>query len=180
MFLDSTKADGKNLTLVVADVVKRLDSNRPLYCLAYNAGVLDTLYHPSYMVAIQSTPAVLGMSSVLDEWTGLPKIKERKAATSVSIVGGQGKHLGCGCRRGTCHTGRCACFKAGLKCCAQCYGASSTTVRTKSSLMMIIVVTEKHSIIICHCRPNFGSTPNDSAQMGITHSPLEQYLNYIQ
>ena len=112
--VDTTKADGKNLMLVVVDVVKRKDSNCPLYRLACNAGVLDTLYHPSYMVAIQSTPAVLGMSSVLDEWTGLPKIKERKAAASVSMVGGQGKHLGCGCRCCRCHTGRCVCFKAGL------------------------------------------------------------------
>ena len=120
--VDTTKADGKNLTLVVVEVVKRKDSNCPLYRLACNAGVLDILYHPSYMTAVQSTSTVLGLNSIIDEWTGLPKIKERKAAASVSMVGGQGKHLGCGCKSGTCHTGRCACFKAGLICNSKCHG----------------------------------------------------------
>jgi hypothetical protein len=52
----------------------------------------------------------------------LPRIKERKVAASISMVGGQVKHLGCGCKSGTCHTGRCACFKAGLKCNSKCHG----------------------------------------------------------
>jgi hypothetical protein len=120
--VDTTKADGKNLTLVVVEVVKRKDSSCPMYRLACNAGVLDTLYHPSYMTAVQSTSTVLGLNSIIDEWTGLPKIKERKAAASVSMVGGQGKHLGCGCKSGTCRTGRCACFKAGLTCTSKCHG----------------------------------------------------------
>ena len=112
--VDTTKADGKNLTLVVVVVVIRKESNRPLCWLACNAGVLDTLYHPSYMMAVQSTTTVLGLNNIVDKWTGLPKIKERRTAASVSMVGGQGKHLGCGCKSGTCCTGRCACFKAGM------------------------------------------------------------------
>jgi hypothetical protein len=115
-------ADGKNLILVVVDVVKKKDNTCPLYHLAFKAGVLDTLYHPSYMTTISSTSAVLGLDNVIDEWTGLPRIKERKAAALMSMVGGQGKHLGSGCKSGTCRTGRCACFKAGLKCNSKCHG----------------------------------------------------------
>jgi hypothetical protein len=76
--VDTTKADGKNLTLVVVEVIKRQDSNCPMYRLACNAGALDTVYHPSYMTALQSTSTVLGVNNVIDEWTGLPRIKERK------------------------------------------------------------------------------------------------------
>ena len=82
--------------------------------LTCKAGVLDTIYHPSYMTAIFSTSAVLGLDNVIDEWTGLPRIQERKAAASMSMIAGQGKHLGHGCKRGTYLTGRCECFKAGL------------------------------------------------------------------
>ena len=73
--VDTTKADGKNLTLVVVEVDKKKDNTCPLYHLACNAGVLDTLYHPSYMTAISSTSAVLGLDNVIDEWTGLLRIK---------------------------------------------------------------------------------------------------------
>ena len=76
--VDTTKADGKTVTLVVVEVIKRKDSNCPMYCLACNAGVLDTLYHSSYMTAIQSKSTVLGLNNVIDEWAGFPRIKERK------------------------------------------------------------------------------------------------------
>ena len=120
--MDTTKEDGKSMTLVVEEVITNKDKTSPMYCLACKAGVLDTLYHPSYMTAVSSTSAVLALDNVIDEWTGSPRIKERKTAASMSMVGGQGKHLGCGCKRGTCHTGRCACFKAGLKCNSKCHG----------------------------------------------------------
>ena len=74
------------------------------------------------MTAVASNTKLLGLDNVLDEWTGLPRIKERKAAASVSMVGGQGKHLGCGCKAGTCRTARCSCFKAGLLCNSKCHG----------------------------------------------------------
>ncbi len=120
--VDTTKADGKTLTLVVVEVVQSKDSSCAKYRLACKAGVLDTLYHPSYMTSVASNTKLLGLDSVLDEWTGLPRIKERKAAASVSMVGGQGKHRGCGCKAGTCRTARCACFKAGLLCNSKCHG----------------------------------------------------------
>ena len=47
------------------------------------------------MSSVASNSTVLSLDNVLDEWTGLPSIKERKAAASMSMVGGQGK-LGCG------------------------------------------------------------------------------------
>ena len=120
--VDTTKADGKTLTLIVVDIVQKKDNTCAMYHLACKAGVLDTLYHPSYMTSVAANSTLLGLDTVLDEWTGLPRIKERKAAASVSMVGGQGKHLGCGCKSGTCRTGRCACFKAGLKCNSKCHG----------------------------------------------------------
>ena len=120
--VDTTKADGKNLTLVVVEVVQKKDKSCPMYRLACKAGVLDTLYHPSYITAVSTSSDVMGFENVCDQWTGLPRIKERTAAASVSMVGGQGKHLGCGCKSGTCRTGRCSCFKAGLKCNSKCHG----------------------------------------------------------
>ena len=45
--VDTTKTDGKNLTLVVVDVVQKKDNSCQKYCLACKAGVLDTLDHPS-------------------------------------------------------------------------------------------------------------------------------------
>ena len=91
--VDTTKADGKNLTLVVVEVVKKKDNMCQLYRLACKAGVLDTLYHPSYMTAISSTSAILGLDNVIDEWAGLPRKSERKAAASMSMVGGERKHM---------------------------------------------------------------------------------------
>ena len=93
-----------------------------MYHLACKDGVLDTLCHPSHMTTIESTNEVLGLENVIDDWTGLPRIKERKAAASLSIVGGQGKQTGCGCKSGTCHTARCSCFKADLKYNSKCHG----------------------------------------------------------
>ena len=120
--VDTTKADGKNLTLVVVEIVKKKDNSCPMYRLACKAGGLDTLYHPSYITEVSASSEVMGLDNVCDQWTGLPRIKERTAAASVSMVGGQGKHLGCGCKSGTCRTGRCSCFKAGLKCNSKCHG----------------------------------------------------------
>ncbi|KAL3802508.1 hypothetical protein HJC23_012527 [Cyclotella cryptica] len=84
--VDTTKADGKNLTLVVVEVVQPKDKSCAKYRLACKAGVLDTLYHPSYMTSVASNTKLLGLESVLDEWTGLPRIKERRAAASVSMA----------------------------------------------------------------------------------------------
>ena len=130
--VDTTKADGKTLTLVLVDVVQKKDKSCPMYRLACKAGVLDTLYHPSYLTSVAASSSILGFDSVLDEWTGMPRIKERKAVASVSMVGGQGKHLGCGCRNGTCRTGRCSCFKAGLKCNSKCHGGHNKNCINKN------------------------------------------------
>ena len=72
--VDTTKADGKTLTLVVVEV----DAPCVMCHLAYKAGVLATLYHPSYMTSVVANKEILELSSVPDEWTGLSVIKERK------------------------------------------------------------------------------------------------------
>ena len=68
------------------------------------------------MTSVASTQKVCGQVNILDEWLGLPKMKQRKPAASMCMVGGPGQHLGCGCKSGTSHTGKCVCMKAGLKC----------------------------------------------------------------
>jgi len=62
-----------------------------MYHLARRAGDLDMLNHPSHMTTIETTSEVLGLVNVIDEWTGLPRIQERKAVASMLIIGGQGK-----------------------------------------------------------------------------------------
>ena len=57
--VDTTKADGKNLTLVVVEVVTKDDTSCPMHRLACRAGVLDTLYHPSHMTTIETTSEFL-------------------------------------------------------------------------------------------------------------------------
>ena len=128
---DMTKADGKNLILVVVEAVKKKYKSCALYRLACKAGVIARLYHPSYLTSVAANSEILRLASVLDEWTGLPVIKERAAAASISMVGGQGKHLGCGCKSGTCRTARCSCFKAGIKCNSKCCGAVNKNCTNK-------------------------------------------------
>jgi hypothetical protein len=122
--VDTTKADGKNLTLIIVDKVHQKGSGPTMYRLASKSGVLSRLYHPSYITTVAADPKILGLESVLDEWTGLPQMTEREAARAVSLVGGQGKHLGCKCKRSTCQTKRCSCFLNGMKCSSSCHGVA--------------------------------------------------------
>lgn len=119
--VDTTRADGKNLTLIVVDKVYQKGSGLTMYRLASKAGVLSRLYHPSYITTIAVDPKILGLQSVLDKWKGLPQMTECKTARAVSLVGVQGKHLGCKCKRGTCRTKRCSCFQNGMKCNSSCH-----------------------------------------------------------
>ena len=57
----STKADGKNLTLVVVEVVQKKDNSCTMYHLACKTGVLGTIYHPSYMMVIPTTSDDVGL-----------------------------------------------------------------------------------------------------------------------
>ncbi len=59
------------------------------------------------------------------------KDQKRKAAFSMSMVDGQGKHLGCGCKSGTYRTARCSCFKAGLKCNSKRHGVINNKCTNK-------------------------------------------------
>ena len=72
--VDTTKEDGKNLTLSIVEVDQKKENSCTMYCLACNAGVLDTLYHPSFMRVIPTANVVLGLENVIDQWTGLPLI----------------------------------------------------------------------------------------------------------
>jgi hypothetical protein len=96
--VNTTKVDGKNLTLIIVDKVHQKGSSPTTYRLAFKSGVLSRLYHPSYITTVAADPKISGLESVLDEWTGLPQMTEHEAARAVSLVGGQGKHLGCKCK----------------------------------------------------------------------------------
>ncbi len=64
--------------------------------------MISRLYHPSHIssvAAVAANPDMLCLQNILDEWTGLPKISKREALRVVSLVGGQGKHLGCKCKK---------------------------------------------------------------------------------
>ena len=122
--VDTTKADGKNLTLIVVDKIHQKGRGPTMYRLASKTGVLSRLYHPSYITTVAADPKILGLESVLDEWTGLPTMTEREAARAVSLVGGQGKHIGCKCKRSTCRTKRCSCFQNGMQCNSSCHGVA--------------------------------------------------------
>ncbi len=97
--VDCTKVDGKNLTLIVVEVVHQKGAGTSMYRLASQAGVLSMLYHPSYITSVAANPEMLCLQNVLDEWTGLPKISKREESRVVSLVRGQGKHLGCKCKK---------------------------------------------------------------------------------
>jgi len=68
-YVDTTIADGKNSTLVIVEVVQTKDNSCLMYCLACNVGVLDTLYHPSYITAVSTSNVVVGLENMCDQWT---------------------------------------------------------------------------------------------------------------
>ena len=70
--VDTTNGDGKNLTLVIVEVVQKKDNSCLMYRLACKACVLDTLYHPSYITAVPAYNVVVGLKNMCDQWTGLP------------------------------------------------------------------------------------------------------------
>ena len=113
--VDQTKVDGKNLTLVVVQI-----NTTGLCTLAAKNGVLKTKY-PYHRISVvkNATVDLMGLKDAFEGWTGMPKISERKASRSTSIVGGQGV-VKCDCR-GLCDTRRCKCFKADRKCNSRCH-----------------------------------------------------------
>jgi hypothetical protein len=101
--MDSTKVDGKNITLVVVE--------KPM----------QNLYSRVYITVVKDAcPKSLGMDTILTCWKGKATVTEREAAASTSLVGGQGVKR-CGCR-GSCDTKRCACKKEGRFCGSDCHG----------------------------------------------------------
>lgn len=44
-YLDTTKADDKNLTLIVMEMIQKVENMCPLYHMGYKACVLDRLNH---------------------------------------------------------------------------------------------------------------------------------------
>ena len=117
--VDTTKVDGKNLTLVVVE--KKEHGNGPArYRLACAKGPLKSLYSRVYITPVpQASRAVLGLETIYESWRGKAPITEREAAASTSLVGGQGKKK-CGCK-GSCDTNRCACRKAKRWCSSSCH-----------------------------------------------------------
>ncbi|KAL9181125.1 hypothetical protein ACHAXT_009930 [Thalassiosira profunda] len=115
--VDTTKVDGKTLTLVVVQKRQLKNDNAPKYKLACAKGPLKNYRIISVPLG---SAASLGLTNVLTAWEGMAPITERAAAASVSLVGGQGKKF-CGCR-GKCNNRQCCCKKAGRLCNSHCHG----------------------------------------------------------
>ena len=123
--VDTTKVDGKTLTLVVVEKVQHKHENVPKYRLACASGPLKHLYTRSKINPVKmGSRAALGLEEVCTTWRGKAALTEREAARSVSHVGGQGKKNKCGCKVGQCNTKRCPCFGADPPrlCGSHCHG----------------------------------------------------------
>ena len=120
--VDCTKVDGKNLILVVVEVVRpRCGSGAAKYRLACAKGPLQNLYTRVYCTPVPNgSMKMLGLDAIFNNWGEMKTLTEREAAASTSLVGGQGKKDRCGCK-GACDTKRCACFKAKRFCGSSCH-----------------------------------------------------------
>ena len=120
--VDTTKVDGKNLTLVVVQkVVPRAGNGPAKYRLACSKGPLKNLYTRVYITPVpQGCRKVLGMDTIFETWKDKALITEREAAASTSLVGGQGKKGRCGCK-GKCNTNHCCCKRDKRLCGSQCH-----------------------------------------------------------
>ena len=119
--VDSTKVDGKNLTLVVVEKVKKGEVPAR-YRLACAKGPLKGLYsRPCITLVPNVTMEVLGLKDIFESWRGKHEISQREAAASTSLVGGQGVTK-CGCKVGQCQTKKCTCFSVGVFCSSRCHG----------------------------------------------------------
>ena len=93
-----------------------------MYRLACAKGPLKNLYHRSYLnVVPEASRSILGLDRVYESWRGMHAISERTAASTVSVVNGQGVKK-CGCKKGTCRTKKCSCFASNRLCGSHCHG----------------------------------------------------------
>eukprot|EP00967_Tisochrysis_lutea_P132656 scaffold231901_cov28-Tisochrysis_lutea.AAC.1 len=108
--VDRAKFDHTNATLVVVE-----KTGKTTYRVANRNGVYKENVSRAYLKPLpQSTPVLLGLHNVLNEWQGMPSVGIRQIAASLSHAGGQGM-LHCACA-GMCETHRCKCRKAGREC----------------------------------------------------------------
>jgi hypothetical protein len=117
--VDSTKVDGKNLTLVVVEI-----TGKGMYRLAAKNGVLKNVY-PRHVISLvkNATKELMGLDDAYNGWRGMSKITEREVARATSIVEGQGM-VKCSCK-GNCSSNSCKCRKAGRICNSKCHKGSS-------------------------------------------------------
>ena len=123
--VDRAKTDPTNATLVVVELVKtgkrRIETE---YRLACKAGPLKSLYCRSAFTPVTGmTPEVLGLTTALEMWQGIPVVGIRAAMKTISAVGGQGL-LHCTCK-GACNSHNCKCFKNNRKCNSRCHKSST-------------------------------------------------------
>ncbi len=96
--MDSTKVDGKNITLVVVEKVSHINNAPPKYRLVCAKRPMQNHYTSVYITVVKDAcPKSLGLDSILSCWKGKATVTERGAAASTSLVGGQGVKR-CGCR----------------------------------------------------------------------------------
>ena len=83
-----SEVDGWNMTCVIVMKVQGKGYLEVLkYCLAWNAGNFDQLYHCNYLEVVKNaTPESKRLVEALACWMYLPLIKEREGQRSTSIV----------------------------------------------------------------------------------------------
>ena len=123
--VDRAKTDPTNATLVVVELVKTGKRRiKTKYRLACKAGPLKSLYCRSAFTPVTGmTPEVLGLTTALESWQGIPVVGIRAAMKTISAVGGQGL-LHCTCK-GACNSRNCKCFKNNRKCNSRCHKSST-------------------------------------------------------
>jgi hypothetical protein len=114
--VDKGPTDALRLPGVVVEVT---DHNN--YRIGVRAGVLKRcLPRPELNLRPNATPESFGLQYVLLNWRQMKKVGVRTGAARESVTGGQGL-VSCKCKKTTCRTNQCKCYKAGQLCTTRCH-----------------------------------------------------------
>ena len=116
--------DSHRLAGLVVEITEH--DNRQFYKVGVVGGVLNTSFVRQDLVhEAKQSPSSLGLQGVGEgNWRSLPKISIRQGVKNVSLTGGQGM-VKCSCKKATCKTNKCACYRANRKCNSRCHAKNA-------------------------------------------------------
>ena len=118
--VDRGPSDDPRVAGVVVEVTKHNN-----YRIGLRAGVLQTcMERGDLQLRPNATPQAFGLDLVLKNWRTMKKIGIRTGAAFESPTGGQGMII-CKCKKGTCRTKQCKCFRAKQECGSRCHKGSN-------------------------------------------------------